>query len=105
MSSGIKVDANWLNGYARTAEQAGDDLTSALQALQGTPLSSTAFGELGRTVGSADAYNTASTTLQQQVTRAAAALHAAATSLRGIAGAHTSVDADQAAALSAVHRA
>jgi hypothetical protein len=103
--SGIKVDANWLNGYARTVEQSGDDLTTALHTLQGTPLTSAAFGELGRTVGSADAYNRAATTLQQQVNRAAAALAAAATSLRGVASAHSTVDAEQAAALSAVHRA
>jgi hypothetical protein len=103
--SGIKVDANWLNGYASTTEQAGDDLTAALHTLQGTPLTSAAFGELGKTVGSADAYNRAATTLQQQVNRAAAALQAAATSLRGVASAHSTVDAVQAAALSAVHRA
>lgn len=103
--SGIRVDANWINGYAKTAEQAGDDLTAALHALQGTPLTSAAFGDLGKTVGSADAYNRAATSLQQQVNRAAAALQAAATSLRGVASSHASVDADQAAALRAVHRA
>jgi uncharacterized protein YukE len=104
MARAIKVDPHWIADYAKTAEQAGDELTAALRALQGTPLTSAAFGEVGRMVGSANAYNGAATTLQQQVSRAADALHAAAANLRGIATEHSSADEEQAVALKAVHR-
>lgn len=103
MARGIKVDPTWIAGYATTAEQAGDELTSALQALQGMPLTSAAFGEVGRAVGSANAYNGAATTLEQQVSRAADALHAAAANLRTIATAHSSADDEHASALKSVH--
>ncbi|HEX4723372.1 MAG TPA: type VII secretion target [Pseudonocardiaceae bacterium] len=103
MARGIKVDPNWIAGYATTAEQAGDELASALQALRGTPLTSAAFGEVGRTVGSANAYNGAAATLQQQVSRAADALRAAAANLRTIAAAHSSVDQEHASVLKSVH--
>ena len=103
MAHGIKIDPGWIAGYATTAEQAGDELASALQALQGMPLTSAAFGEIGRTVGSANAYNGAATALQQQVSRAADALHTAAANLRTIATAHSSADEEHASVLKSVH--
>lgn len=103
MARGIKVDPNWIADYAKTAEQAGDELASALHALQGAPLTSAAFGEVGRMVGSANAYNGAAATLEQQVSRAADALHAAAGNLRRIATEHSSADEEQASVLKSVH--
>lgn len=102
MARAIKVDPNWIADYAKTTEQAGDELAAALHALQGTPLTSAAFGEVGRMVGAAAAYNGAAVALQQQVSRAADALHAAATNLRGIAAEHSAVDESHAAVLKAV---
>jgi hypothetical protein len=102
--AGIRVDQGWIAGYANTAEQAADDLTAALRALTGTPLTSAAFGEVGRTVGSADAYNGAAAVLRQQVERAADALRAAATSLRGVAAEHSSADDAQAHAIRSAHQ-
>lgn len=104
MARAIKVDPQWIAKYATTAEQAGDDLAAALHALQGAPLTSAAFGQVGQMVGSASAYNGAATALQGQVSRAVDALHSAATNLRGIAGEHSSADEDQAAALKSAHR-
>jgi uncharacterized protein YukE len=102
--AGIKVDPGWITGYANTVDQAADDLTAALSALSRTPLTSAAFGDVGKQVGAADAYNGASATLQQQVTRAAAALRSAAVNLRTIAKEHSSADEQQAAALHRAHR-
>lgn len=100
--AGIRVSGDWISGYATTAGQAGDDLADALAALRADPLSSAAFGEVGKQLGTAEAYNGAANTLQQQVTRAAAALHAAADNLRTIATKHSSSDQDAAATLRAV---
>jgi uncharacterized protein YukE len=102
--AGIQVDHGWIADYARTAEQAADELAAALHTLQGNPLTSTAFGDIGRTVGSAEAYHAAAATLQQQLDRAAVALHAAASNLRTVAAEHSSVDEQQAAALRSTHQ-
>ncbi len=101
--AGITANADWITGYATTAEHAGDDLASALEALRGTPLSSTAFGDTGRQLGTAGAYQSAADTLQQQLSRAVDALHSAATNLRTIATKHSTSDQDAAAVLRAVH--
>jgi uncharacterized protein YukE len=102
--SGIRVQADWITGYAKTVERAADELTAALTALDSTPLGATAFGQLGKTTGAPEAYGRASTALQQQAQRAADALRSAAGNLRTIATTHSSLDEDQAAALSKVHR-
>jgi hypothetical protein len=104
MARAISVDPNWITHYATTAEQAADDLAAALRGLHGIPLTSAAFGEVGRTAGSASAYQGAADTLLQQVNRAVDALHAAATNLRGIAAEHSSADEQQASALKSAHR-
>lgn len=104
MAHAIKVDPQWIAHYATTAEQAGDDLLRALHALRGAPLTSAAFGQVGQLVGSAGAYNGAAAALQDQIGRAADALHAAAVNLRGVAGEHSAADADQAASLKSAHQ-
>ena len=104
MAGAIKVDPNWIADYAKTAEQAGDELATALHALRGVALTSAAFGEVGRLVGSAHAYNGAAAVLQEQVSRAADALRAAATNLRGIATEHSSADEDQASSIRSAHQ-
>jgi hypothetical protein len=101
--AGISVNGDWINGYARTVEQAGDDLTQALRSLRGTPLAGAAFGELGRTLGAADAYAKASSGLQGQVDRAVGVLKSAADQLRRIADSHVSLDERQARLIRQVH--
>lgn len=102
--AGIRVSSDWITGYAKTAEQAGDDLAKALESLRGMPLSSAAFGDVGKQLGTADAYNGAAATLEQQVSRAADALRSAADNLRKTATHHSSSDEQAAAVLRAVQR-
>jgi hypothetical protein len=97
--AGIRVDSGWISGYATTVERAGDDLAAALTALHDNPLTSASFGEVGKQLGSAEAYHGASATLRQQLGRAADALHSAATKLRTIADEHSSSDQRAAAVL------
>lgn len=102
--AGIEVNPSWLAGYAGTAEQAADDLTTALTSLTESPLAAAAFGSIGKQMGAGTAYQGAASTLQQQLGRAAAALQSAAGNLRTVAGAHSSSDEDQAASIRRVHQ-
>ena len=102
--AGIKVDPGWITGYARTVEQAGDDLAGSLDALRGAPLTSASFGDLGRKIGTPTAYQAAAERLQRQLVRAADALHAAGAGLRTVAREHSSADEGQAATIRDAHR-
>lgn len=102
--AGIRVDPSWLTGYAGTVEQAADDLTNSLDSLRGRPLTSASFGDLARKIGTPTAYQAAADRLQQQLVRAAAALHAAGFGLRTVASEHSSSDQDQAVAIRTAHQ-
>ena len=102
--SGISVDQSWLTSYANTVAQAASELATASQPLQATPLTESSFGSIGNEVGAGSAYNQVAQALEQQLSRAAAALQSAATNLRTVAGAHADVDQQQAEAFRAVGR-
>jgi hypothetical protein len=91
-TGGIRVDPDWIAGYADTVAQAGADLAAALRTLDGAPLSGASFGDLGRAAGAPAAYARASGALRTQLATAAAALTAAAADLRTAAAAHTGAD-------------
>jgi hypothetical protein len=97
--AGISVNANWINGYASTVEQAGDELEQAATTLTNTPLTSSAFGDLGRTAGAVQAYARAAATLLGQLSTASTDLRSAAGNLRSVAGAHTAADEEHATRL------
>jgi uncharacterized protein YukE len=101
---GISVNRDWITGYANTVAQAASELATASQPLQATPLTASSFGSIGSEIHAGSAYNQVAQTLEAQLSRAAAALQAAAANLRSVAGAHTDVDEQQAAAFRAVGR-
>ncbi|HEX3784647.1 MAG TPA: hypothetical protein VHX38_33720 [Pseudonocardiaceae bacterium] len=101
----ISVDPTWITNYANTVAQAASELTKAAQPLQATPLTATSFGSIGNDVQAGAAYNQVAAQLQDQLSRAAAALQAAATNLRTVVGAHSDADAQQAAAFRSVGKA
>lgn len=98
--AGISVDSHWISGYAGTVEQAGEELSRSAATLRGAGLTTNSFGTLGRTIGAAQAYTRAANALLDQLTRAATDLHAAAGSLRTVAGAHSAADAEAARQIS-----
>ena len=100
--TGISVNQDWITGYANTVAQAASELSKASQPLQATPLTSVSFGSIGNDVQAGSAYNQVAHTLEQQLSRAAAALAAAAVNLRSVASSHSAADAQQAAAFRAV---
>jgi hypothetical protein len=94
--SGVKIDPDWVTGYAKTAVKAADQLSGASDGLNGDPLGNEAFGDLGRQVHTAEAYLRASTTLRDQLTRAIETLHAASDSLNEVASRHRTNEQDSA---------
>ena len=100
--NGVSVDQNWITSYANTLAQAAGELAKASQPLQATPLTSASFGSIGNEVQAGNAYNQVAQTLEQQLSRAAAALTAAAANLRSTASAHADADAQQASAFRAI---
>lgn len=97
--SGIKIDPEWIKDYAKTVERSGSELGTARDTLKGAPLPADAFGELGRNTGTDTAYEQASKTLQDQLSRAVDAIAAAAKGLTKVAEHLGSHDEDAAAAI------
>lgn len=81
MAGKVRVDTDWLNGYAKQVTAAGDELGRAAGSLNTSPLGPAAFGELGREVGSAESYARAAELLRGQLNRAAELLRSAGVEL------------------------
>lgn len=92
--AGIKVDPDWVSGYGGTVSAAADRLADGAGVLDTAPLGPEAFGELGRTVRTAEAYQRASTALREQLARGVEALNAAAESLNEVAEQYRTSDDD-----------
>ncbi len=97
--AGIKVDPDWIVDYAKTVSAAAGRLSDGATVLDTAPLGPEAFGELGRTVRVADAYQRASTALRAQLTRGVEALTSAGESLEDVAGKYRTSDDDGVVAL------
>ncbi|MBP2476180.1 hypothetical protein JOF53_005052 [Crossiella equi] len=77
----VRIDTDWLGGYAKQVAAAGEELRRASGALNAAPLGPEAFGELGRELRTAESYRRAADLLRGQLTRAGEALASAATEL------------------------
>ncbi|RZS37137.1 hypothetical protein EV193_106375 [Herbihabitans rhizosphaerae] len=82
--SGIEVDPEWIRRYGKTVQTGSTDLGKTAQSLA-QPLRNEAFGELGRQVGTAEAYSKAASALRDQLRRAVEALGTAAVELDKVA--------------------
>jgi uncharacterized protein YukE len=102
--TGISVSHDWITGYANTVAQAASELATASQPLQATPLTASSFGSIGTEVGAGSAYNQVAQALEQELSRASAALQAASANLRSVVGAHADADQRQADAFRAIGR-
>ncbi|RKT57725.1 hypothetical protein [Saccharothrix australiensis] len=84
-TGGIAVDARWVELYARRVAEAAEELSRARADLRSTPVRPHSFGELGRTLRSAEAYGRAAGMLNQQLDRACEVLASAASGLHAVA--------------------
>ena len=101
--SAMEVDPDRVSAYAKTTGKAATDLSGAHDKLTSTHLSGEAFGELGRSVRTSEAYSKASGTLLSQLQRAVGALHAASEGLDKVADSHRGSDEDAAKHISRAH--
>ncbi len=81
----IAVDARWVELYAKRVDEAAEELTRARSELRAAPVRAQSFGELGRTLRSAEAYGRAAGMLNQQLDRACEVLTSAARGLHAVA--------------------
>ena len=100
----VSVDPRWLELYAKRVEEAAEELTRARTELREAPMRPQSFGELGRTLRSAEAYGRAAGMLNQQLDRACEVLTSAAKGLHDAAEHFGSQDDEVVALIKAVDR-
>lgn len=93
----IRIDVDWVDGYARQVEQAAGEIGRVRDDVRGHRLDPAAFGDAGRNSGIADAYQHALELLTEQVDRAAQMLSTAAAGLHATTG-HVAGHQDEGAA-------
>ncbi len=103
-SGKVEVDARWLELYARRVGEAADELGKARDELRSGPTLTTAFGDLGRSLRSAESYRRAAEVLNQQLDRACGTLGSAAEGLAAVADSYGGQDEEVVAMLRAVER-
>lgn len=95
----IKVDPDWVGDYAKKVADAATELSEGATVLNTAPLGPEAFGSLGRTVRTADAYLRAAEALRGQLTRGVDALTTASENLAEVAEKYRASDDDGAVTL------
>lgn len=100
----VSADPRWLELYSRRVEEAAEELTRARAELREAPVGGQSFGELGRTLRSAEAYGRAAAVLNQQLDRACEVLASAAKGLHDVAEHYGAQDDDAIALIKAVDR-
>jgi uncharacterized protein YukE len=103
-SGKLQVDSGWLELYAKRVDDAAEELTAARGELQQTPLGTRTFGEVGRTLRSAEAYGRAAQLLHQQLDRACEVLKAAGKGLHDVAGHYGGSESEAVHAIKKVDR-
>jgi uncharacterized protein YukE len=90
----IRVDLDWLRDYAAVLDRRADEARGVLGDLKEHPLDEDAFGEVGRSLHTPQAYQRAAGSLLAQLDRAGEVLAAAATALRQAAEHYQGTDDD-----------
>ena len=85
MAGQIAVNPEWLESYADRIDGTTDDLRRVRDAMKVSPLRPQSFGEIGRTLGTAQGYARAAELLNAQLARACDVLDAAAKGLHEVA--------------------
>ena len=90
----IRADLDWLRDYAAVLERHGDRVGGVKSSLTAHELADDAFGEVGQSLQTPQAYRRAAESLLGQLDRAEEVLTASATALRQAAEHYQSTDAD-----------
>lgn len=100
----VSVDPRWLELYAERVDEAAGELARARAELRDAPVRPRSFGELGRTLRSAESYGRAAGLLQRQLDRACEVLTAAAAGLHEVAEHYGAQDEDAVALIKGAER-
>lgn len=95
----VRVDLDQLTDYATALDRRADEAQAILDGLRGHQLDDEAFGEVGQSLGTPQAYQRAADALFAQLGRAEQVLAAAATALRQAADHYEGTDVDGAKTL------
>ena len=94
--AGLRMDGVVVADYARTAEEAADDLYAAAADVGGEGVSGESYGPLGARIGLGESYGRAAGALRRQLSDGAEALKSAAEALRQVTVRHSGQDAEAA---------
>lgn len=94
--AGLRMDGVVVTDYARTAEEAADDLNAAAAIVGGEGVSGESYGPLGAQIGLGESYGRAAGALRRQLADGAEALKSAAEALRQVTVRHSGQDAEAA---------
>lgn len=94
--AGLRMDGVVVADYARTAEEAADDLQAAAADVGSESVSGESYGALGAGIGLGESYGRAAGALRRQLADGAEALKSAAEALRQVAVRHSGQDAEAA---------
>ncbi|SFW45970.1 hypothetical protein [Amycolatopsis australiensis] len=94
--AGLRMDGAVVAEYAKTAEEAADDLDAAAADVGGEGVSAESYGALGAQIGLGESYGRAAGALRRQLTDGAEALRSAAEALRQVTVRHGGQDAEAA---------
>ncbi|MCR6485211.1 hypothetical protein M8542_20495 [Amycolatopsis sp. OK19-0408] len=94
--AGLRMDGVVVAAYAKTAEEAADDLRAAAADVGGEGVSDESYGPLGARIGLGASYGRAAGALRRQLTDGAEALTSAAEALRQVTVRHGGQDAEAA---------
>lgn len=95
----VRVDVDWLRGYAKELDKRADEAQAVLRSLTRRQLEPEAFGGLGRSLRTPQAYRSAADTLHDQLRQAEKVIGAAARALRDAADHYAGHDEDAAGTL------
>lgn len=94
----IELDASWVGGYARLTADSAGALAEGVKTM-GTPLAEESFGQLGRQLGTPQAYGRASQLLRGQLARAVESLSAASDGLEKVTSVYVDTDEESGKAI------
>jgi hypothetical protein len=97
--TGIQLDATWVGGYAKLTADSAGALAEGVKTVGDEPLGEETFGQLGRQLGTPQAYGKASQLLRAQLGRAVEALAAASDGLEKVTAVYVDTDESGMAAL------
>jgi hypothetical protein len=95
----IELDASWVGGYAKLTADSAGALAEGVKTMGMAPLAEESFGQLGRQLGTPQAYGKAAQLLRAQLGRAVESLTAASDGLEKVTSVYVDTDEESGKAI------